>query len=400
MRKPVGLGIIGAGARTRAVLAKVLERGGEDVRVVSLFDPDMRSVENTLDVFGRDIRVCDSVDAVVTDSAVSWVFVGSLNCHHAFHVISALEAGKDVFCEKPLATKLEDCLAVREAVKRTGRKLIFGLVLRYSPHYQRIHELVESGAIGDLISFEFNETLNFNHGGYIFGNWRRSRALAGTHILEKCCHDLDLANWLVDSKPQRVASFGGRNFFHSENANHVSRLGPDENGRDAYHVWTDHHSVNPFNGDADIVDNQVAIIEYASGVRATFHTNCNTALSERRFYLCGSEGTLRADALLGTIEIKRIGHNSVLETVSTGSIDSHSGGDDVMAQGILDTMLKDVPPLATVDDGINAFAVAHGIDQALDDGRVVNMSDLWKRIQASQAASESLVDDSRLSVHV
>jgi len=386
MCEAVGLGIIGSGARIRAVLAKVLERGSQDVKIVAVFDPDPRSVENTLDVFGRDIQVCDSVESLLQLSTVSWVFVGSLNCQHASHAISAMEAGKDVFCEKPLATQLMDCLAVRETMHRTGRKFIFGLVLRYSPHYQRIHSLVEEGAIGDLISFEFNETLSFNHGGYIFGNWRRSRDLAGTHLLEKCCHDLDLANWLVGSRPQRVASFGGRNFFNPENATHVSRLGRDADGRDAYSVWTDHLSVNPFHSGADIVDNQVAIIEYATGVRATFHTNCNTALTERRFYLCGSEGTLRADALLGKIEIKRIGHDTVVETLSTGSSDNHAGGDDIMAQGILNTILRDEAPLASVEEGIYAFAVAHGIDQSLDEGRVVDLSELWKKIDENSSS--------------
>jgi predicted dehydrogenase len=154
-----------------------------------------------------------------------------------------------------------------------GRTFFFGLVLRSAPLYQKVHDLITSGAIGDLISFEFNETLAFNHGGYIFGNWRRHRAVAGTHLLEKCCHDLDLANWIVGSLPTRVASFGGKNFFIPKYQHQVDQIGPDANGQPAYSGWTDRHRTNPFSGTADIFDNQVAILEYANQVRATFHTN-------------------------------------------------------------------------------------------------------------------------------
>jgi len=54
--------------------------------------------------------------------------------------------------------------------------------------------------IGDVVSMEFNETLNFNHGGYIMGDWRRKTDLSGGHLLEKCSHDYDLVNWILNSK--------------------------------------------------------------------------------------------------------------------------------------------------------------------------------------------------------
>ena len=64
-----------------------------------------------------------------------------------------------------------------------------------------------------MISMEFNETLGFNHGGFIMGDWRRLTENSGTHLLEKCCHDIDLVNWMLESIPVKVASFGGVNFF-------------------------------------------------------------------------------------------------------------------------------------------------------------------------------------------
>ena len=97
---------------------------------------------------------------------------------------------------------------MREAWQQSGKQFVIGSNLRYSPHYRKVKSILDSGAIGDIISMEFNETLEFNHGGFISGDWRRFRSDAGTHLLEKACHDVDLANWVVGSRASRVFSFG------------------------------------------------------------------------------------------------------------------------------------------------------------------------------------------------
>ena len=93
----------------------------------------------------------------------------------------------------------------------------------------------------------------------IRGNWHCHRAHAGTHMLEKCCHDLDLANWLMGSMPSRVASFGGLDFFKPEFAGQEKRFGYDTAGKSpVYNVWRDPEGISPFNSDKDILDNRVS----------------------------------------------------------------------------------------------------------------------------------------------
>jgi len=376
----VRIGLIGVGRRMSAVVHHLIQAAPGRIEVAAVFDPAIHAQQGAREQFGASLTIAPSEEAILSDPSIEWVFIGSMNHQHAGQAIRALQAGKHVFCEKPLATNLSDCLAVRREALRSGRIFSFGLVLRYAPHYQKIRELIQSGAIGRLISFEFNETLTFNHGGYIFGNWRRNRDLAGTHLLEKCCHDLDLANWITGQRPVRVASFGGRDFFIPGERRQVERIGPDAKGRPAYSGWHDPEGVDPFSPGASIVDNQVVILEYSGGTRATFHTNCNAAMNERRFYLCGSEGTLRADAMTGVIEIARIGHGEKPQTILSGSSGGHAGGDEVMAQGLAATLLEGRPPLATVDDGILACIAAFGIDQALDSGQVVDLRPMWDRL--------------------
>lgn len=374
----IAIGLIGAGARLRSVVKNLLAADAR-IRVAALHDPDPISIEAARAEFGSDITVCHSVEELVTSPAIEWVFIGSFNHLHSEQAIAALNAGKHVFCEKPLATRLEDCLAVQQAVRASGRTFAFGLVLRYASLYQKVRELIAAGTIGDLISFEFNETLGFNHGGYIFGNWRRHTALAGTHLLEKCCHDIDLANWITGSLPVRAASFGGKDFFVPKNERHMARLGTDSHGNAAYCGWADPHRVNPFSEGADIVDNQVAILQYANGVRGTFHTNCHAAIPERRFYLCGTEGGIRANAVTGLIEWQRIGHKTKPESLDMGHAGGHSGGDELMAAALARTLLEGATPLATVEDGLRACIAAFGMDQALEEGRVVDLLPLWKQ---------------------
>lgn len=383
---PVKIGLIGAGARLRGVVDLVIKEAAGSVEVAAAFDPDPIAQEALRAAFGPQVKLCASEEELVNLPEIAWVFIGSFNCHHAAQAILAMEAGKDVFCEKPLATELDDCLRVREVARRTGRTFSFGLVLRYSPFYQKIKELVSSSAIGRLVSFEFNETLAFNHGGYILGNWRRNRELAGTHLLEKCCHDLDLANWITGELPMKAASFGGRNIFTSANESLVTKVGPAPDGATPFSAWPDPHRVNPFSPGASIVDNQVAIIQYTGHVRATFHTNCSTSILERRFFLCGTEGTLRANAYTGLIELSRIGWETKTEVIDTQASGGHGGGDIVMARGLVQTLTQGQPPLASIEDGLHACIAAFGIDASMEGGQITDFQPYWGAVAAGELA--------------
>lgn len=377
--KTIHLGVIGCGSRMRGVLDQLC-KATDRVKIVALCDPDDAAISATRQYFNHEAAVHSDYPDLVRDPSINWVMIGSWNCFHASQAIAALAAGKDVFCEKPLATTFDDCLAIRAAWLSSQRSFTIGFTLRYSPHYVRIKELLAAGAIGDLISFEFNETLPFAHGGFIHADWRRQTANAGPFLLEKCCHDIDLANWFTGSKAARVVSFGGLNFFRPENARHMERIGSHSvTGRLAYRNFLQPRPVDPFHADKDIVDNQVVLLEFANGVRATFHTNCNTAIPERRMYLCGSEGTLRADVLTGRIELCRMGFDRPIEDVSSSAIGQHGGGDEFLARSLAATMLTGSPPQATFDDGLCAAITCFGIDDAMAAGQVIDMRPYWER---------------------
>ena len=378
MKNAIGIGVIGCGGMGRNVARRVADKDSR-LQVRALFDPDARSIKVARELFGSALPACDSHEELVRRDDIDWVMIASWNSQHRDQVVAAFEAGKHVFCQKPLATTLEDCLAMVGAWQRSGRMFTIGFTLRYSPHYRKVRELIEAGAIGDIVSFEFNETLGFNHGGYIMGDWGRLRANAGTHLLEKCCHDIDLANWMVGSRADRVASFGGLDFFKPENARHIERLGHDRNGRQAYHTWGGTVNLNPFTSDKDIVDNQVAIIEYKNGVRATFHTNCNAGIPERRMYILGSEGAIRANVLTGTVEVARIGFDEEIRDESTEAKGGHGCGDDILADELAASMLEGAEPSAGMQEGLASSITCFAIDEALDTGEVIDVDRYWRK---------------------
>ena len=83
--------------------------------------PEAGHFQRYRDRFKAEAQVFNSAEALVQAPNVDWVLIGSWNCAHAAQAIAALRAGKHVFCEKPLATSVADCLAVQQAWRASGR---------------------------------------------------------------------------------------------------------------------------------------------------------------------------------------------------------------------------------------------------------------------------------------
>jgi len=390
MAHPVSLGVIGCGNRTRHLLKMLLSKT-PDVKLVAACDPLPEQREGFRRDYNPDLALFDDDAAFFAHPGMEWVMIGSWNVHHRRHIEAALKQGLNIFCEKPLATTQEDVAAILKMARASDRRIMMSFTLRYSPLYRKIRELLDSGIIGKLVSFEFNETIGFNHGGHIMRDWRRRTVNSGGHLLEKCCHDMDLANWMVGALPVSVASFGGNDFFRPENAGHMDRIGMDGNGKQAYCNWNNiGGNAHPFSGDNDIVDNQVAILQYANGVRATFHTNTNAGILERRMYLLGTEGALRADCITGKIEFSRIGFNNrveVLDMLDTPG--GHGGGDDVLIDYFGKMMTEGAPSLTPVTGGVSSAVICLSIDESRNEGRVVDLSPRWKALSIDPCAPES-----------
>lgn len=376
MEKRFGVAVLGAGNRARYVVKNLLRDSGGAVRVVSAFDPDRTLLDETLrKIWGSsDALAASSAEEAIHAPGVDWVMVFSPNSCHRDHILAAFAAGKDVFAEKPLATTIDACKEISEAQRRSGRVFATGFVLRYAPIYRRAKELLDSGMFGRLLLIEGNENITPDHGGYIMCNWRRLTKFAGPHILEKCCHDLDLINWFCGSLPSRVASFGGRDFFKPEN----NRL-MEKYGEKTFKSWWDPHAqATPFTDDTDLMDNQVSIAEFRNRIRVTFTATMSNAIPERRLSFACAEGTMKLNLYSNIIRYRRLGDEGVTELNFSG--DGHGGGDSYIMKELYETMSRGVPPKCSGAEGLRSAVFALALDQAARNGEIVDLEPVWKAL--------------------
>lgn len=98
------------------------------------------------------VRAYDSLEAVLDCAEIDAVYIPLANAEHAAWILKAIAAGKHVLCEKPLATRPEDIIAVQEAARAKGVKVMEGFMYRFHPQHQRVRELIDSGLIGEIRS--------------------------------------------------------------------------------------------------------------------------------------------------------------------------------------------------------------------------------------------------------
>ncbi|MBN1582771.1 MAG: Gfo/Idh/MocA family oxidoreductase [Anaerolineae bacterium] len=144
--------------------------------------------------------------------------VCTLDRMHVGPALAALDAGYDVLLEKPIATTLDDCVELVQAAERAGRLLLICHVLRYTPLFATVHEIIASGRLGEIVTVEHRENVTYWHmaHSYVRGNWRSS-AIESPMLLAKCCHDLDILFWNL-GPCKRLNSFGSLKHFRPGNA--------------------------------------------------------------------------------------------------------------------------------------------------------------------------------------
>lgn len=147
------------------------------------------------------------------------VAIATQDAQHKEHAIYALERGYDLLLEKPIAPNKEDCDEIYKCAKKHGRKVYVCHVLRYSPFYSIVKDIIDSGELGEIVNIHALEGVGYYHIAHSFvrGPWRNTKE-SSPMILAKCCHDMDIIRYLMGEKCISVNSYGSRKFFREENA--------------------------------------------------------------------------------------------------------------------------------------------------------------------------------------
>ncbi len=141
----------------------------------------------------RDVIAREDVDAV------SLVLPDQ---QHREIAVAAMRAGKHVFCEKPMALNNDDCKAMMEVEKETGMKFMIGQICRYTPSFNRVKKMIDSGVIGDLVMVESEYA--HHYGATASTGWRMAE---DRHIvIGGGCHAIDLLRWYAGN-PEEVFGY-------------------------------------------------------------------------------------------------------------------------------------------------------------------------------------------------
>jgi predicted dehydrogenase len=181
----------------------------------------------------RSFSGFDAYGSVIA-SDVDLVLIATPPAFRPRHVAAAVEAGKHVFMEKPVAVDpagVRSIIASSEKAARQGLAIVAGTQRRHEPKYRETIERLHGGAIGDIVAGQ----VYWNQGGlwmhprktewsdmeWQIRNWLYFTWLSGDHIVEQHMHNLDVANWVLGSHPVKAVGVGGRQWRTDPAYGHV-----------------------------------------------------------------------------------------------------------------------------------------------------------------------------------
>ena len=370
LAKPVTVMIIGAGSRGRTY-ARYAEKFPQSMKVVGVADlnPNRRKAmakkhnipaENQFGHFNEALSKAKLADAVV---------IATPDNLHYEPCMKALELGYDVLLEKPVAPTEKECRAILKQAHKYNRIVAVCHVLRYAPYFVALKEVLASGAIGDIVSVQHMEPIQYAHmaHSYVRGNWPLADKTTPI-ILAKSCHDLDIMRWLIDKPCESIAAEGSLYLFRPENApkgatERCTDGCPHEaecpySAIDIYERRKRHLGVfdlprkDPalireklkttnygrcvFRCNNDQCDHYVAILKFKDGVTASFTMDAFTPWGGRRTRIMGTKGFIEGDMTTFTFYDFRTGHKSVwdqkVSEVAEYKGSGHGGGDHLLVR--------------------------------------------------------------------
>jgi len=334
---------------------------------------------------------------------------------HYETLMPLLKTGKAVLTEKPIVNNKKQLLKIRDTAKKYGTKVFVGHVLRYTPFYKKIKQLILDNEIGEIKTIEMAEHVGFAHfaGSYVRGKWNNTKECGSDLLLAKSCHDIDILCWLNNSSfPESVASFGGRVFYTPKDA-------PKESTEFCYNcplekkclysalkMYIDNNysseltfvqlnKKNPTKQEkleflktnnfgrcvykvpnANVVDRQSVMVNFKNGSVCNFTLTGGSPKAERTILIVGTLGEIRGNLEEDIVYLSKSNRESTIPTVTTFDIASeilnnnikeghmgagHSGGDFAIMKELIDYLNDGKPSISitSIDDSINGHLVVY-----------------------------------------
>jgi myo-inositol 2-dehydrogenase/D-chiro-inositol 1-dehydrogenase len=270
-------------------------------------------------------RWYDNLDQVIENSGCEVVDICLPNFLHAEAVFKAAAAGKHIIIEKPLALTLEEADAMIAACKAAGVKLMYAEELCFAPKYERVRQMVNEGAVGEIYMLKQSEKHSGPH-----SDWFYNIDLAGGGVLmDMGCHAIAWFRWMLNNaRPTSV-------YATMSTVLHGGRTKAE--------------------------DNSVVIIEFENGVTAVAENSwAKHGGMDDRSEVYGTGGVVYADLFMGNAAVaySKNGYGYAMEKADTTVGWSFTVFEEVFNQGyphelrhFIDCVQMDRQPLVTGEDG-------------------------------------------------
>ena len=388
MAEPLKVGVVGLGIRGFWLAQMTSE--GDATELVAMADFDRDKLEIAREHF-PGVALYESGEVMANEADIDAVFIGTGDRFHAGNAREALQAGKHVLVEKPLAQSFEDLAEIARLRRETGLTVGTFLELRQGKLWRRVKGIIESGEIGDVLAARLVDHVGRDRSQFFSRAATRSREGVVSLVVQKGVHALDLLNWFIDSSPRRVHAVGGLRFFggdrpaelhcsdcpeaddcpHSREPTGGLAKPPItiEHGDD-FCVWSEA---------CDVEDVTFANINYESGAVASYSEVHFAPWYGIHFTIYGSKAQMDAEANHDTgqawIEItERYTRNQRRErpTRDTG----HGGADPALIADFVNAIREDREPVSGLRAGYESAAIGIACRESIDSGAAIDIPDV------------------------
>ena len=412
--------VIGCGSRGKGYSDKTLNMDGK-FRIVGIAEPIAEKREYFKKKYGvPEDMIFESWEPLlalgkIADAAI----ISTMDRDHFAPAAAAMREGYDLLLEKPVCPTKEECIELYRIAKELGRRVIVCHVLRYTPFFNALKRIIESGMIGKVMNIQHIEAVGNTHQSHSFvrGKWGNSER-SSCMILQKSCHDMDILQWLVGKRCLSVQSFGSRTYFREENApkgapefciegcpeydscpyNAVKLYYEDKkNGwfRGAAansHEPTDEAVLEAikttnwgrcvFRCDNDVVDHQVVNLEFEDGIIASFTMSAFTK-GGREIRIMGTEGEIISGMDRDTIthfdfKTRKTEELPIRDMLKGNTIvEGHGGGDAGIMNAFYDMLCGvDQGNLSDIEISVQNHMIAFAAEESRLTGKVVAVDDI------------------------
>ena len=400
--KTINLGFMATGARNRVYARNLIQQFGKKIKINAVCDIDRGSaLEFKKQYCHKDTAIYDDYRELLKEQkSIDGLIIASPNYLHEEMAVPALKLGINILLEKPIAHTPESCMQIARAYTESTSHVTIGFVLRYTPFYSTIIDMVRDGKVGSVKVVNADEVVGPVLSSLFFRTWRGKKKYTGGLLLEKCCHDLDLINTMLGVDPIRVTSFSSDNHYLTK-----TNCGPrcpvctiknscsfstvlweeqiergEDNGEYEYVDFTNDKCV--YNVDHNLMDRQSQLIEYTGGILVYFNVTLGGPETRRTIDIVGTEGRIKGDFRENRIKYYQTNDEIPKEINIDHERSGHGGGDSVITRSFIQSIEDpQYVPMASFKDGLKSALLAFLCDKAGKEGKVLPL-DYTQEIEA------------------